>query len=92
MPGSRCRRTRTREYDEVMELDLSTLEPLIALPSSPDAVVPVREVAGTEVGAGRHRQLHELVVPGPDGGGGDGERQAGLADGQRRRSIRARGR
>ncbi len=37
------------EYDEVMEIDLSTLEPLIACPSSPDAVVPVREVAGTEV-------------------------------------------
>jgi aconitate hydratase len=36
-------------YDEVMELDLSLLEPLIALPSSPDSVVPVREVAGTEV-------------------------------------------
>ena len=37
------------EYDEVMEIDLSTLEPLVACPSSPDAVVPVREVAGTEV-------------------------------------------
>ena len=37
------------EYDEVIELDLSALEPLIALPSSPDNVVPVREVAGTEV-------------------------------------------
>ncbi len=38
------------EYDERMELDLSALEPLIAVPSSPDAVVPVREVAGMEVG------------------------------------------
>ncbi len=37
-------------YDETMELDLSALEPLIAVPSSPDAVVPVREVAGMEVG------------------------------------------
>jgi len=37
------------EHDEVMEIDLSTLEPLVACPSSPDAVVPVREVAGTEV-------------------------------------------
>jgi len=37
------------EYDEVIEIDLSALEPLIALPSSPDKVVPVREVAGTEV-------------------------------------------
>ncbi len=36
-------------YDEVIELDLSTIEPLIALPSLPDKVVPVREVAGTRV-------------------------------------------
>jgi aconitate hydratase len=37
------------EYDDVVEIDLSALEPLIALPSSPDNVVPVREVAGTQV-------------------------------------------
>ena len=36
-------------YDEYDEIDLSTLEPLIACPSSPDNVVPVREVAGTKV-------------------------------------------
>ncbi|GHF25807.1 aconitate hydratase [Amycolatopsis deserti] len=36
-------------YDLSEEIDLSTLEPLIARPSSPDDVVPVREVAGTEV-------------------------------------------
>ena len=36
-------------YDEVIEIDLSTLEPLIALPHQPDKVVPVREVAGTPV-------------------------------------------
>lgn len=36
-------------YDETIELDLNALEPLIAKPSSPDAVVPVREVAGTPV-------------------------------------------
>lgn len=36
-------------YDEWIELDLSTIEPLIALPSSPDNVVPVREVEGTPV-------------------------------------------
>lgn len=33
-------------YDREETLDLSSLEPLIALPSSPDRVVPVREVAG----------------------------------------------
>jgi aconitate hydratase len=36
-------------YDEEDEIDLSTLEPLIALPSSPGKVVPVREVAGREI-------------------------------------------
>jgi aconitate hydratase len=35
--------------DEHEEIDLSTLEPLIACPSSPDHVVPVREVAGREI-------------------------------------------
>jgi aconitate hydratase len=35
------------QYDEVLELDLGALEPLIACPHSPDAVVPVSEVAGT---------------------------------------------
>jgi aconitate hydratase len=37
------------EYDEYEEIDLSALEPLIALPSSPGNVVPVREVAGREI-------------------------------------------
>lgn len=36
-------------YDEEEELDLSTLVPLIACPSSPDNVVPVREVAGKPI-------------------------------------------
>ena len=36
-------------YSEVIELDLDTLEPMIACPSSPDNVVPVREVAGRPV-------------------------------------------
>jgi aconitate hydratase len=36
-------------YDRYDEIDLSTLEPLIAKPSSPDAVVPVREVAGLPI-------------------------------------------
>jgi len=36
-------------YDVAEEIDLSTLEPLIALPSSPGNVVRVREVAGQEV-------------------------------------------
>ena len=36
-------------YDEYDEIDLSTLEPLIACPSSPDKVVRVADVAGTKV-------------------------------------------
>ncbi|XCN72590.1 MAG: aconitate hydratase [Candidatus Electrothrix aestuarii] len=37
------------EYDEVLEIDMSTLEPMIACPSSPDNVVKVSEVAGKPV-------------------------------------------
>ncbi|MDD5579441.1 MAG: aconitate hydratase [Methylobacter sp.] len=36
-------------YDEYEEINLAELEPLIALPSSPGNVVPVREVAGREI-------------------------------------------
>ena len=36
-------------YDVHEEIDLSVLEPLIAKPSSPGNVVPVREVAGEEI-------------------------------------------
>lgn len=41
-------------YDEVIEIDLGSIEPLVACPSSPDAVVPVEEVEGTKV--------HQVVV------------------------------
>ena len=37
------------DYDLREEIDLSRLEPLIAMPSSPGNVVPVREVAGQEI-------------------------------------------
>ncbi|KPK48169.1 MAG: aconitate hydratase, partial [Dehalococcoidia bacterium SM23_28_2] len=55
------------EYDEVMEIDLSTLEPLIACPSSPDSVIPVREAAGTRVtqvcvGSCTNSSYHDLMV------------------------------
>jgi predicted aconitate hydratase len=36
-------------YDEYEEVDLSTVEPLIACPTSPDNVVPVREIEGLKV-------------------------------------------
>jgi aconitate hydratase len=38
------------EYDEYAEIDLSKLEPMIAKPTSPGNVVPVREVSGIKVG------------------------------------------
>jgi aconitate hydratase len=36
-------------YDEEIHVDLSSLEPLIAKPHSPDNVVPVEQIAGTPV-------------------------------------------
>lgn len=36
-------------YDETVEIDLNTLEPLIAQPHSPDNVVKVREIKGVPV-------------------------------------------
>jgi aconitate hydratase len=54
-------------YDEVMEIDLAALEPLIACPSSPDKVVTVREVAGKPVsqvlvGSCSNSSLRDLLV------------------------------
>ena len=37
------------KYDEELEIDLSTLEPLIAKPHMPDNVVKVKELKGTKV-------------------------------------------
>jgi len=37
------------EYDEVINIDLSTLEPLAACPHSPDAVKPVSELSGMKI-------------------------------------------
>ena len=55
------------EYDEYEEIDLSTLEPLIACPSSPGNVVPVREVAGIKVhqaivGSSVNSSFRDLMV------------------------------
>ena len=37
------------EYDKILHINLSTLEPLIACPHSPDNVVPVSSLKGTKV-------------------------------------------
>lgn len=36
-------------YDEELEIDLGALEPLVAMPHSPDNVARVRDIAGTKV-------------------------------------------
>jgi aconitate hydratase len=37
------------EYDEIIEIDLSQLEPLVACPPSPDAVKPVQDLSNVKV-------------------------------------------
>jgi aconitate hydratase len=37
------------EYADVLQIDLNSIEPLIAKPHSPDNVVPVRELSGTKI-------------------------------------------
>jgi len=54
-------------YDEVIDIDMSNLEPLIACPSSPDNVVKVSEVAGRPVaqvlvGSCSNSSLRDLMV------------------------------
>jgi aconitate hydratase len=55
-------------YDLQEEINLSELEPLIALPSSPGNVVPVREVAGRPVfqvmiGSSANPGMRDFAVP-----------------------------
>lgn len=55
------------DYDEMDEMDLSQLEPLIACPSSPGNVVPVKEVAGLKVdqvivGSSVNSSFRDLMV------------------------------
>ncbi len=54
-------------YDEVIEVDLSKLEPLIAKPHMPDNVVPLTEVLGTKVaqvciGSCTNSSFHDMRV------------------------------
>jgi aconitate hydratase len=54
-------------YDEYDEIDLSALEPLIACPTSPGNVVPVREIAGQKVdqvivGSSVNSSFRDLMV------------------------------
>jgi aconitate hydratase len=56
------------DYDEHEEVDLSQLEPLIACPSSPGKVKPVRAVAGRElyqsyIGSSANPGLRDFAIP-----------------------------
>lgn len=37
------------EYDQIITIDLSSIEPMIAQPHSPDNVIPIKELAGLKV-------------------------------------------
>ena len=57
------------DYDERVEIDLDELGPLVAKPHNPDNVVPVEEVAGTEIeqvciGSSVNSAYIDLALPG----------------------------
>src|SRR5947207_9832084 len=57
------------EYDDRVEIDLNELGPLVAKPQNPDKVVPVEEVAGTElaqvcIGSSVNSGYFDLALPG----------------------------
>src|ERR671932_348925 len=57
------------EYDDRVEIDLGELGPLVAKPRNPDNVVPVEEVAGTEIaqvcmGSSVNSGYFDLALPG----------------------------
>jgi len=54
-------------YDHTIEINLSELEPLIALPGSPGNVVPVREISGLKlqqvvIGSSANPGLHDFWI------------------------------
>src|SRR4051795_886131 len=65
------------DYDDRVEIDLDELGPLVAKPSNPDNVVPVEEVAGTELaqvcmGSSVNSGYYDLALPGAVLAAGDG--------------------
>src|SRR3954470_7683118 len=66
------------DYDDRVEIDLSELGPLVAKPRNPDNVVPVEEVAGTDIaqvcmGASVNSAYFDLALPGAILGDRDGQ-------------------
>ena len=62
-------------YDEVMDLDLSALEPLAACPHSPDAVKSVGELGPIHIDQCCIGSCTQLLLSGHDAGGLDSEGQ-----------------
>jgi aconitate hydratase len=65
------------EYDDRVEIDLDDLGPLVAKPSNPDNVVPVEEVAGTDLaqvcmGSSVNSGYFDLALPAAVLADGDG--------------------
>lgn len=57
------------KYDRVIEINLDKLEPMIAQPHSPDSVVPVKKIEGTEanqvcIGSCTNSSLKDLTMVG----------------------------
>src|SRR4051812_7857782 len=57
------------DYDDRVEIDLNELGPLVAKPRNPDNVVPVEEVAGTDIaqvcmGSSVNSGYYDLALPG----------------------------
>ncbi|GAB4372319.1 MAG: aconitate hydratase [Deltaproteobacteria bacterium] len=50
----RLQADRTAKYDRVIDIDLSTLEPMVAQPHSPDNVARVKDLAG--------KKVHQVLV------------------------------
>src|SRR4051794_39432485 len=66
------------EYDDRVEIDLDELGPLVAKPRNPDNVVPVEEIAGTEIaqvcmGSSVNSGYYDLALPGAILGDRDGQ-------------------
>src|SRR3954468_7821828 len=56
------------EYDDRVDIDLAELGPLVAKPHNPDNVVPIEEVAGTEIaqvcfGSSVNSGYYDLALP-----------------------------
>ena len=46
-------------YEQIIDIDVATLEPQVACPHTVDNVMPVSDMAGLKVQPGRHRLLHQ---------------------------------